>query len=224
MGHSCSMAPYPYSRDSTVTLLLGKADSVIAPVGRGRMRTSWLGGHWGPANLFRRVRGQRVRVRRFGGADSALLAAVLASTQDSSVWIVPWDYDAACKPVIWSRFPWSPTDSLGTYTVTLRARRYWFDDRPTFDATAADLEPYPHGAFFRAGYHGTEAIGRGEGLTPEQYFDFYRALPTERPPMFFESPAVLPNSLKRWIEANPALVDRMPAAPVIEAWRRTPGG
>jgi hypothetical protein len=105
---------------------------------------------------------------------------------------------------------------VGVFTVMLRERKHWAGDVPTFDAFAADIEPYPHGIFYQHGYRGTDAVQRGEGLTVQEFFEFYLALPP------FDS---YPDSLQYrkaicdWAAAHPVQAGRFPASRLTQ-WER----
>lgn len=103
-----------------------------------------------------------------------------------------------------------------------RARRAWHRGKPTFDAFAADLEPYPHGEFYRAGYRETDAVARGDALTAEQFFEFYLALPTWSP---YDSdiPRRAPVTLIEWLTRHPEQAERFPVAAVRRVWRHALG-
>jgi len=212
-AHRCSIVPFSVSRDSATTVLLGVARAATTPAGA----SVGLGpGHWG-GGFIRRTRAQEVHVQRIGGFAADSLSAYLRDQPDSSVWIVPWDYGSDCRPVRWAaRGPWVPVDSLGAFTVRLRPKSAWLRGRPTFDAYRADIEPYPHGRFFREGYRDTDVIARGGGLSPTEFFEFYLALPIEDPYRRY-SPAAHAILLS-WVEAHPHLSEKFPVARVLTAW------
>lgn len=219
--HRCSIVPYSDSRDSGRTVLLGVARAGTTSAGLG---IGLAPGHWG-GGLLRRTKAQEIHVRRIGGFASDSLSRYFRVSADTSVWIVPWDYGANCKPVRWSApGPWTPIDSVGVFTVRLRPQDSWLRGRPTFDASRADIEPYPHGRFFREGYRSTDVIARGGGLSATEFFEFYLMLPTESPYRRYSPDAHA--RLRAWASANPHLADKFPVNHVLAAWahaeRRSP--
>jgi len=213
----CSIVPFPVARDSQTTVFIARATGDTIYAGAGTVRYRVGGGHWSTNRNDRRIFGQRVVISRFAGAGTDSLRSVFARRGDSSVVVTPWDYDAGCEPAVWGRsFAWTPRDSVGVFTVLLRNRRHWAGDSPTFDAFAADIEPYPHSIFYQHGYHDTGAEERGESLTIEEFFEFYLSLPP------FDS---YPDSLGyrkaicAWAAAHPTQAKRFPASRVTK-WER----
>jgi hypothetical protein len=214
----CSIVPFPTARDTGTTVFVARALAETVAAGAGRVDHRVRGGHWASNRRARDIFGQRFLALRIAGASAMDLARIFREQQDSSVVVVPWDYDPACETTLWGRsFLWTPVDSVGVFTVRLRAESHWADGRPTFDAFMADIEPYPHGIFFQHGYRGTDALGRGEGLSASEYFAYYLALPP------FERYG--PDSLRyreilcAWAATHPREAQRYPASEVV-GWER----
>ena len=214
----CSLVPLPYGRDPNVTYLVGVAlpDTMLA--GPGRVRPSREGGHWGTGRK-RTIYGQLIRVDTLGGARADEIQQALAQQATRRVLIVPWDYDAGCEPTYWSGSArWVTSDLAGFYTVTPRPKRDWVQDIPTFDAFAADLEPYPHGPFFREGYRGTDALKTSPSLDSRELFDLYAALPTWKELERRDSSAFA--RVSQWAQRNPGLAMKYPADRVLDYLKR----
>ena len=124
--------------------------------------------------------------------------------------VVPWDYDPGCEPTYWSRSArWIDSGLVGFYTLKLRSETQWVDAHPTFDAFTADLNPYPHGEFYRAGYRGTNALRSGVSLDARELFSLFRVLP-----FYDASDRVSPDALvplRAWLAEHPELAKRYPA-------------
>lgn len=214
----CSLAPFPTARHAGTTVFIGRAADDTLFAGPGSVRYGVRGGHWSSNRDDRPVYGQRVIVERIAGAGADALSRSFSQRKDSSVVVVPWDYDPACKHTLWGRsFVWTPPDSVGVFTVSLRPHSQWAAQWPTFDAFAADMEPYPHGIFYQTGYLGTDAVPRGEALSVTHFFDFYLALPEYDPDRshslrYWET-------LCDWAAAHPREARLFPAAHVLQRAR-----
>lgn len=207
----CSLAPFPGVRGQG-SFFVGTATRDTALVGPGSVTPSGVGGHWGKG-APRAVHGQVVRIDMLGDTVTGALSA-----EHRTVIVVPWDYDAGCDPTYWSRSAaWVDAGLEGFYTIRLRPVEAWAGKTPVGDAFFADLQPYPHGAFFRAGYHGTNALRERDALTPREYFSLYSALPTGAD--FGDSRTALAR-LKAWQDANPILAARYPADQILVTARR----
>jgi hypothetical protein len=188
------------------------------PAGPGRVRPSPTGGHWGPGRE-RSIYGQVISVDTLAGVRTDEIQQVFAQRGARQILIVPWDYDAGCEPTYWNGTArWVTSDLQGFYTVTPRPRRDWVQDLPTFDAFAADLEPYPHGAFFRAGYRGTEALKTSPSLDAREFFDLYAALPTWKEEERRDSSAF--ERVSEWVHRNPSLAAKYPADRILAYLKR----
>lgn len=213
----CSIVPFPSHRDVEATYFLGvgQPDTVLA--GRGEVVIGGRPGHWGRGER-EAIYGQVVTVQRLGGADSTRVAEVLAGRGSNRVLVVPWDYDAGCETAAWSRSArFAPVDTTGMFTLRLRPEEHWPGGVPTFDAFMADLEPYPHGLFFRRGYRGTDALTTQPSLTPGQFFELYGGLPDGD--LIRSDPAAAEAKLELWIEENPLAARAYPAPRILE-WAR----
>lgn len=210
----CSIVPFPTHRDPQITVFIGRGARDSVSAGRGSVGYRVGGGHWSSNRTDRDVFGQRILVSRLAGAESETLRAIFTARHDSSVVVVPWDYDPGCAPALWGRsFIWTTPDSVGVFTVQLRSREQWSAGIPTFDAFMADIEPYPFGLFYQEGYRGTDAVAKGNGLSVLEFFDFYLALPAFR--------RYGPDSLQYhkvvcdWARDHPEQARRFPASRVV---------
>jgi hypothetical protein len=213
----CSLSPLPLGRDTAETYFVGTAlaDTILA--GPGDVKPSPDGGHWGRGEP-RAVYGQLVRVDTLGGAQAQVVREAIPNSQSRDVVIVPWDYDPACEPTYWSMSArWVEPGLVGFYEVKLRPRPQWAGNRPTFDAFTADLEPYPHGPFFGAGFRGANAVHSRAALNAREMFEFYARLPVWRE-WKLDAQALEP--LERWARENPTLANKYPADEVLHTNRR----
>jgi hypothetical protein len=172
-----------------------------------------------PAGMLAAVHGQLVRVDTIGGAGDGRVRRLLDWRGTRDVVVVPWGYDDACRPVPWdSSARWVEPGLTGFYTVSLRPESQWVDRRPTFDAYAADLDPYPHGAYYRRGLQGTAQLRRRASLDAREMFALYDALP----PHGRRDDAALAR-LRAWAAANPALAAKYPADAILREALRGEG-
>lgn len=214
----CSLVPVAVARDAGVTFLVGSAMPDTLLSGPGTVRHEPNPGHWGPPSE-RPIFGQVVRVEGLGGSDSASLESAFRRLGVREVIVVPWDYDAGCQPVAWSRSArWVETASPGFYRLRVRPESHWIAGKPVLDAFAADLEPYPHGLFFQRGYRGTDALRRGPSLTPEEYFALYAVLPDRA--QVARDPSSVIAALEAWERAHPAAAAKYPAPQILQYARR----
>lgn len=213
----CSILPFPDSRDPRATYILGVGQPDTMFTGPGAVVVGDQAGHWGQGQR-QGIYGQVVAVQRLAGADSARIAEVLAGQSSEQVLVVPWDYDAMCQAVAWSRSArFAPLDSTGTFSVRLRAEEHWPAGIPTFDAFIADMEPYPQAAFFRSGYRGTDSLQTQPSLTAGEFFELSRGLPDQD--LIRSDPAAAETLLEQWIEEHPHLAEKYPAPRILERAR-----
>ncbi len=208
----CSRIPFPGTRDRLATYFVARAlpDTILA--GENGVHPDTNGGHWG-AGSARNVYGQLVRIDTLGGASDTKLRQVLADRRSREVVVVPWDYDPACRPTYWSSSArWTDPGLMGFYRVRLRNEKEWADGRPTFDAFAADLTPYPYSPFYRAGYVGTDALRSRPSLDAREFFSLSSALPVAI--REGDSAALAP--VRLWAAAHPALAEKYPADEILE--------
>ncbi len=214
----CSIVPFPTVRDSETTVFVGRARTDTLFAGPGDVRYTLFGGHWSSGRGDRQIYGQRIEVLRFDGAGVDRLRMVFATRRDSSVVVVPWDYDASCQPTPWRQSAaFTPGESTGVFTVQLRSQDHWADSLPTLDAFQADVEPYPLGVFYQAGYRGTDAIKSGEGLSVPEFYEFYLAMPSVSP--FGSDSLQYRRILCGWARAHSKQAGRFPASRLV-GWAR----
>jgi hypothetical protein len=189
-------------------------DTMLA--GLGPVKPTQYGGHWGSGRA-REVYGQLVRVELLSAEAPAELRNVMAG--DRTIVVVPWDYDPACDPTYWSRSAaWVEAGLEGFYTVRLRPQGRGENSRPVADAFFADLQPYPHGPFYHAGYRGTSALRERASLTAREYFSLYAVLPT--PSELRDGSSAALSRLQTWKAQHPDLAERYPADQIIAVIRR----
>lgn len=208
----CSLSPITIAREPNVTHFVGTTlpDTILA--GAGDVKPSRHGGHWGRGDR-RAVYGQLVRVDTLAGAEADKVRAAMARLGSRDLLLVPWDYDPSCEPTYWSASAqWISPGLVGFYTATLRAEKFWISGRPTFDVFTADLEPYPHGPFFREGYHGADAVRLRPSLTPHEMFDLYEVLPIWGK---WELDASALEPLERWAREHSELSAKYPADEIL---------
>jgi hypothetical protein len=214
----CSLAPFPDTRSPEVTYLLGRAQPDTVFAGKGEVQPSARTGQSGPGTP-RAVYGQRVQVDRFGGADSVSLAQAFRRNGTRVVLIVPWGYDTACETTYWrGSARWIRLREPGVFILLLRPEAQWAKGIPTFDALMADLEPYPHGRFYRREERGTEALKTMPSLTAAEYLELYRALPERE--TVRTNPAAARQALDWWEQRHPELAKKYPATKILEDVRR----
>jgi hypothetical protein len=166
------------------------------------------------------VYGQLVRIDTLGGANAQLLRDAMSRLESRDVLVVPWDYDPGCEPTSWSGSArWVEAGLVGFYEVKLRSQKQWAGSRPTFDAFTADLEPYPHGPFFREGFRGTDALRTRFSLDARAMFRLYEVLPIWGE---WEVDAPVLESMERWARENPELARKYPADEILDMNRRRP--
>jgi hypothetical protein len=131
--------------------------------------------------------------------------------------LVPWSFGPDCKPLVWHQTRdgvWSPPATPAFYTGRLRTRDAWVNGMPTIDIEMARLQPV---------WQGGEADRQRFGatgnplLTPLEFFDFYRVLPTEQ-----ELDAKQPQALARvetWVSTYPAMARREPVRSMLRTLR-----
>ena len=209
-GPFCSKIALPYARSAAEIYFLATAlpDTLLA--GAGTVGPGTEEGHFGTGTA-RPVYGQRVRVERVGRA----WAARLPAGQEGLV-LVPWDFDAACRPVFWSGSArWVQPGTRGLFRAVLRDRRDWSQGLPTLDVFDPDASPYPSAtavrrdlSFARRG--GAAALPL---LTAEELLDLMSRLPTYDSLEAEPDAAVAP--LRAWARAHPALARSWPASDVL---------
>jgi hypothetical protein len=131
--------------------------------------------------------------------------------------LVPWSFGPDCKPVAWHPGrdgAWAPPETAAFYAGRLRSRDAWVDGVRTVDIEMARLQPIWHGGETDRGRYGTTS---GSLLTPYEFFDFYRVLPTSE-----EFDARRPAALARvtaWEAAHQEMAAREPVSSMLR-WLR----
>jgi hypothetical protein len=131
--------------------------------------------------------------------------------------LVPWSHGTDCKPLVWSQprdGVWSPPATPAFYTGRLRTRDAWINGMPTIDIEMARLQPVWHG-----GKADRQRFGATEPplLTPLEFFDFYRVLPTDQ-----ELDVRQPQALTRvegWVSTHAEMAGREPVRSMLRTLR-----
>lgn len=200
-AHACSKGTFSTSLGDSQAFFTAQATADTLLAGAGGVSYGSGGGHYGRTDR-QAIYGQLARVDQLGGP-----AARLLPQGTREVVVVPWDYDAACRPLAWGQSArWVSPGTRGFYIASLRAPEHWVTGKPTFDLHNPGHLPYT----------GTERIremGRDTAisslLSPSQVFDLYQALPTADE--VAERKAEALGTLRRWVQAHPELAQRPPA-------------
>jgi hypothetical protein len=127
--------------------------------------------------------------------------------------LVPWAYGKDCKPLQWpAARAWPIPNSAAVFTATARPRDRWIGNVATFDVYMAELEP-----MWSENLRGYSASATDPLLTPAEFFDFSRILPTSE-----ELERKEPSAFKRlfdWESAHQSLAVREPARSALSYLR-----
>lgn len=212
--HACSLSPFPMTRDPVGVYLIGTALGDTVAVGPGGVKLGEGSGHYG-LGTARPLYGQVVAVEQIGEPWRQSLP-----NQVSRVVLVPWDYDASCNPVPWTRSAkWQPLGTRGVYHAALRSSEYWVDGLPTLDVFAPEFAPYPSGP----GYRWEREQARREGsltfheLDAEHYLDLVERLPTADG--LGEDAIGAATPMWAWVAEHPDLASAWPATRLAEYTR-----
>jgi hypothetical protein len=186
----CSLSPTLF-RHPDLVVVLGRAEGVSDSTSQGTV--------------------ERLKFFRLEGGNPGSIANVLGAAPDSTIWVRPWSYDAACRRTSWpgGRL-WVPQDSTGVVQLHLEPKEMWHHGRPTFDAYNAPYEPFP------LAHQGYDTRPSHSALAATDYFDFLMALPDYAP----GETSSMPLSLERWLNAHPDLRERYPVAETLWYWTR----
>lgn len=201
----CTLIGYSGRLASEAIFFLGTTlpDTVLA--GPGSVDFRLAVGHFGPAQ-DRAIYGQFVQVERFGGPGNTLRAEA-----DSIVVVVPWDYDATCRPTPWARsVQFAGVRKRGFFRPRLRAVDDWVDGIPTFDAFAPQFEAFPNA--LDGDLRRTMRRGRGI-LSADELFDLHTLVPSYE--QLAESHWAAAEPLMAWARANPDRVEAYPADRIV---------
>lgn len=199
---ACSFMPFSSMLADHSILLLGTALPDTVHAGAGRVEYALQPGHSEPAGE-RSIYGQLLQVQRIGGPGSRRIAE-----NTDRVILVPWDYDASCKPVPWTQSArWAPTEAVAFYNPTLRDSVHWVNGIPTFDVRAPELQGYPHRAPLPP--FADRPAATDTMLTAAQLFELYEALPAHTDLRQRDYAAL--DELRAWVAAHPDLARFYPA-------------
>ena len=199
---ACSFIPFSSMLGDQSVLLLGTALPDTVHAGAGGVNYVSHGGHSGPGRE-RSIYGQLLQVHRIGGPGGEHIAA-----NTGRVILVPWDYDASCKPVPWTQSArWAPTEVVAFYNPTLRDSVHWVNGIPTFDVRAPELQGYPHRAPLPP--FADRPATTDTMLTAAQLFELYEALPVYSDLRQRDYAAL--DELRAWLAAHADLARFYPA-------------
>jgi hypothetical protein len=201
---ACDPVWLPVARPDGVSVLVALAlaetvlDSITGPIAA---RTHAFFGRRLDEFSGRPRGGQRVRVLRSADDDAPM--------QREAV-LVPWAYRQDCRPIEWTgKLDWIQPGTRGVVTGWLRPREHWLAGLPTYDVEMAWREPLWVENDSRWALSGTDDVR----MTPEDFLDFYAALPTEAE--LDRSPRDVADRLRRWEQGHPALATRVPAPTLL---------
>lgn len=208
----CSLTPGFHPKlegDGDVLLVMPREDTAAA--GPGLMEVGQGPGH----------AGNGVRSAIHGQVFELLGHARTAPEQPaaSAVVLVPWDYDASCQPVPWSRSAlWMRSTDTLLVSVTRRDRWHWAGVIPTYDVTALPQSIYSG--------RWSEAIGWRAGPidsttpvnSPRELLEVLRRLPSSSDVLRGDEVAL--DGLHEWALAHPIIAGRRPASTMVTAVRQ----
>jgi hypothetical protein len=189
----CVFGPWAPFNQPRFVFFTGVAlqDTILA--GPGPVRYGHLG-----QGREREIYGQVVAVDRIGEPWTDLLPAKYRTAI-----MVPWHYDSACSPVMWSgSFAWIEPESTGLFRGALRDRSMWVQDTPTFDVRVPQYVLYP--GEWMAVWATTDSI-----LTPHELLELLELLPFEIE--IDSTPVAAAREAFDWAAANPDLAQKWPA-------------
>ena len=196
------MSPVVAVSSPSTAYLLARATSDTVPTGPGDVKYVLAPGHFGPAG-DRPIYGLRLNVERIAGAARATIPS-----GTTRVIVVPWDYDAACSPVPFTRSArWISAELRGVVRAELRDRRHWVNGEPTLDVFSPTTSVYApdHAPVFAYG----RAIPADSTLTLAEMLIVADVLPNTVA-MARDVPAAL-QPFVTWARANPGVAARHPA-------------
>jgi hypothetical protein len=190
---------------------VGTALGDTVRAGQGEVVVRHNGGSSSRQN--REIFGQVIRIDLLNSDAPGELEDALPVSRREVV-LVPWGYDSICLPAYWNQSArFSEAGLEGLYSASLRPRRLWVGDRPTFDAYFAYFTPYPHAPAFRSEYSGIRGDRDHPALTAREHFSLNSALPTSSE--VTRSPTTAYDRLRDWELQNPELAGRYPANEIL---------
>lgn len=211
---ACRESFPPQAIDADAALLMGVATGAHVAVPPGEVvyydRSSVV-----PEETNVPVRGYVVRVQAFHHAMPRGLASVFEGS-DSKAILVPWGHRGDCKTARWdeSAGRWISSPEPAVFTAKLRPVAA-SDGTPIFDVFSAHFEPYPTAKWIRDRI--SQAIRSDRKfLSAQEYFIFGASLPVRDP----ETGGIVgAGRLREWVQENPDLATRWPAAESLEGLR-----
>ncbi len=205
----CSMASVGAIATPATAFLLARAGSDTVRVGPGAVQFIVAPGHSGPASN-RDIYGLELDVEAIAGPARALLPR-----RTTRAIVVPWDYDAGCRPVPFApSVRWVSAGVRGVFRAELRPRSGWIDGVPTLDLFTPGTEPYAPGL---RPLVGMRRIASDSMLTPEEMLAVMDRLP-EREAMHRDA-AMAARGVYEWVRANPVRSRLFPAAEIARSLR-----
>lgn len=200
-GSACTPSPWTGSRDAKYLTFLGlaRADTLLA--GKGPVRPIVEMGHFG-RGTSRAVYGQRFAIERLGAPWRSLVPP-----GTKTLILVPWDFDASCRPVYWTRSAvWVEPSMRALYQGTLRPKSQWVNGEPTLDVQM----PRTYTGVVHPRSRADSAM---RWLTPDEYLDLVEVLP--RSDSLEIDPIRATAALNLWAEAHPDIATANPARDMI---------
>lgn len=205
-AHACSKGAFSTTLGDSQAFFTGHATADTLLTGPGAVSYGSGGGHYGRTER-RAIYGQLVRVDQLAGPATQLLPQ---GTRE--VVVVPWDYDAACRPLAWGRSAqWVSPGTRGFYIASLREPEHWVAGKPTFDLHNPGHLPYTGTEYIREMGRDTAVAAL---LSPDQVFDFYQALPTADEVAMRKAGAL--GKLRQWVQSHPDLAQRPPVERLLD--------
>lgn len=166
----------------------------------------------------RLIYGQVVRVRRIAGGAPALERALARDPHRRAV-VISHDLGAACNDIPRSG-RWLPSRPRpGFFVARIRHPEQWAEGLPTFEVPAASEYPYPYGGSFFYQYARAHPRWDVPILSPDEYFDLYRALPGWSD--VATNPRAAFHPVSAWQARNPHLARAFPAWRMLEEAKLT---
>ncbi len=208
----CSLVFTPRPRSSLETALLVSPTRDTMVTGAGLQPITGRPGHNGSGKSGV-VGGQIVNVLRFGGSDSARLAAAFRANGSQRVAVVPWDYDAGCQTTRWTApANWLAVDTAVAIALRVRPESLWINGTPVFDAFHAVTLPYrplePADLRMRATGDSTA------WLSTDERFEMLLTFPVSAE--WDRDPDKHWRNVLEWQRANPQLARRYPATASVK--------
>ena len=209
----CSLVPgFHPGHGERLVLMLARPLQDTLHAGPGDIEQGEGEGHSGNGQRGR-IYGQRFEVARSGGLGATGL------NEMSQAVLVPWDYDAACRPVPWARSArWSQATDTVLYAVPRRETKDWGNGIPTFDISPVSQSIYSGQSWQADGFEFEIRPDTTTPVsTPVELFDFLIRAPRSDQVLSGDERAL--DEINAWAFANPEVASRRPIAPWLDGIR-----